>query len=116
MPAINFMPRFADAVANGKKRSTIRKTRKNPIKVGDILYLKTGMRTRACKSLGEVTVNSVSKIEIDEMGSITLDGAPISMHTERIIAKEDGFETYDDFVAFFDKFYGLPFEGVIIRW
>ena len=35
MPAINFQPRFVDLIVRGDKTCTIRKVRKNPIKVGD---------------------------------------------------------------------------------
>jgi len=51
MPALNFQSRFADLVASGKKRQTIRPVRRHPIKAGDLLHLFTGMRTKRCKRL-----------------------------------------------------------------
>ena len=33
-----------------------------------------------------------------------------------MLAKADGFETWDDFVDFFVTHYRLPFEGEIIKW
>jgi hypothetical protein len=32
------------------------------------------------------------------------------------LAQDDGFESIGDFVGFFRDHYGLPFEGVLIRW
>ena len=44
MVAFNFSPEFADAVASGAKRQTIRKTAR--AKKGDMLQLYTGQRTK----------------------------------------------------------------------
>ncbi len=51
MPTINFT-QFIDKVVSGEKRQTIRKCRKHPFKVGDKLYLYSGLRTKgACNLL-----------------------------------------------------------------
>lgn len=43
MTALNFFPRFADAIRNGDKRQTIRpRGQRNPIRAGDPLSLYTG--------------------------------------------------------------------------
>ena len=51
MPSLNFKKEFVDLITSGKKRQTIRPKRKNPIKVGDKLYLFTGQRTSKCRYL-----------------------------------------------------------------
>jgi hypothetical protein len=51
MPAFNYKKQFAELVATGRKRQTIRAMRKRPIKVGDKLYHFTGMRTKQCSQL-----------------------------------------------------------------
>ena len=55
MPALNFKKEFADKVASGEKRQTIRALRKdgkNP-RPGQKLYLYTGMRTKYCRKCGD---------------------------------------------------------------
>ena len=47
MPALGFSV-FHDKVKNGKKRQTIRRHRKQPIKVGDTLYLYLYLRRKDC--------------------------------------------------------------------
>ena len=51
MPALNFQRRFVSKIESGEKRGTIREKRKIPFKVGDPLYLYTGMRTSKCESI-----------------------------------------------------------------
>lgn len=123
MPALSFMSRFAPLVESGQKRQTIRKVRKRPIKVGDTLYLYTGMRTKKCRKLGEVVCSEVFGIEIDEYGCLWRD---CKDHTDSLrvvyapelgyIAHDDGFRSYEEMRAWFEKIHGLPFSGVLIRW
>lgn len=51
MALLNFQKQFADLIEAGTKRQTIRAARKYPIKVGDKLYLYTGLRTKYCRKL-----------------------------------------------------------------
>ena len=53
MPALNFQKQFVPLIESGEKRQTIRSQRKQPIKVGDLLYLYTGQRTKNCRKLAE---------------------------------------------------------------
>jgi hypothetical protein len=64
MPALNFRPQFADLVSSGQKTQTIRQVRKCPIKVGDTLWLYTGMRTKQCRLLADAVVTDVQGIQI----------------------------------------------------
>jgi hypothetical protein len=50
MPPLGFNV-FHDEVKDGKKRQTIRKHRKRPIKVGDTLYLYWHLRQKDCHLL-----------------------------------------------------------------
>lgn len=50
MPIINFT-KFIEKVESGEKRQTIRAVRKRPIKVGDKLYLYSGLRTKEARNL-----------------------------------------------------------------
>jgi hypothetical protein len=111
MPAINFKKEFVDAVKDGSKAQTIRATRKVPIKVGDILYLYTGMRTKQCEKIGEVVCKSVHDIEINDIG-IMVDGSYLNPSECYRLAIADGFENTQAFLKFFKP----PFKGQLIKW
>ena len=115
MPALNFKTQFAELVESGKKKQTIRQVWKNPIKVGDTLYLYTGMRTKQCRKLREGVCKSVKDIRITSM-CVKLDGIELTLLDYIAFAKRDGFTSQADFADFFIHEYGLPFEGVLIEW
>lgn len=134
MPSLNFHKQFVLLIESGQKRQTIRPKRKNPIKVGDKLYLFTGLRTKKCKRLiidplkietyrnpstayVGVICKSVEWIRInDDLGfPITLSSDLERLKISDII-KADGFNSTDEFINFFKTKYGLPFEGVLIKW
>lgn len=125
MPAINFTM-FADKVRNFEKRQTIRKLRKRPFKVGDKLYLYTGLRTKNCKPLspGVVTVKEVHDIKIKFSGippvvlcSIVIDYHQINYIAAFELSKNDGFENFGDFLDFFfDPDDPDDFHGQLIKW
>jgi len=91
MPALNFKSRFAPAVelglanplAPGAKRCTIRATRKRPICPGDRLSLYTGMRTKACRKLGEAECRTVDRLTLD-----------IQIAFPSMVGPEDGAGTF----------------------
>ena len=117
MPAINFAEQFCFPVEFGEKRQTIRKQRKrNPIKVGDRLYLYTGMRTKHARRLRVERCEAVIPLWIERDGSIFLDKKKLDGKESDKMARADGFQTVDDFVSWFRGHYGLPFYGVLIRW
>lgn len=131
MPSLNFQERFAALIESGQKCQTIRPVRKNPIRAGNNLYLFTGLRTRNCNNIitpvskpynsrktGKhseyVICKSVGKIEITEE-----DYKPdtcLRYNDIYELALADGFECITDFINFLKKHYGLPFEGVLIKW
>lgn len=115
MPALNFKPEFAPDVESEKKRQTIRKIRNRPIKVGDMLYLKTGMRTKHCRALGQAPCRLVQLIRITEY-DIRIEGMLLTTWGMLSLAVADGFPRTKPFIDFFREQYGLPFEGVIIHW
>lgn len=118
MPALNFKPQFADLVSSGQKTQTIRQVRKHPIKVGDSLWLYTGMRTKACRPLADAVVTEVARIEIDFTGGyILVNGKQVGFNAIRRFVKKDGFDSISDFWQFFKKQYNDPiFHGVLIKW
>lgn len=117
MPALNFKKQFAPLIESGEKRCTIRTLRKDgrKPKVGDILYLYIGMRTKNCRKLKEAVCISSNPIIID-IDHLEIDGIELHSFSKMKIAFKDGFDTYDDFIAFFQKHHGLPFHGYLIKW
>ena len=124
MPLLGFQKQFAPLVESGEKRQTVRAYRKdgrNP-KVGDRLYLYTGLRTKQCRKLGEAIAKSVKVIGIDEP-MFCEDESPIEIVPLVLLPREahdlairDGFSDLDEMLSFFDKTHGLPFKGLLIRW
>lgn len=118
MPAYNFQKRFVPMIRNGQKPHTIRKRRKHPTNVGDVLKLYTGMRTKNCHQFAEATCSKIIPVVIYpvEKGIAIYD--PKSNHPEldrdgwRImntweenrLAKRDGFNSLDDFYKFFELY------------
>lgn len=141
MPSLNFQKQFVPLIEVGKKRQTIRPVRrKYPIKVGDKLFLFTGLRTKYCKRIntiltdGNITTHNLKGIVICKSVEEIYIGAEydneIPKSIEKIgvwienkycfdsneFAKEDGFKNFTDFINFFKTKYGLPFTGVLIKW
>lgn len=99
------------------KTQTVRAFRKDgrDPKVGDTLYLYTGMRTKRCRMLGEVTCTSTDFIDIDER-SIVVGNRELGSYEAEEMAKADGFKNWAAMEYWFQKTHGLPFEGLLIRW
>jgi hypothetical protein len=130
MPAYNFQLRFADAVADGRKTQTIRAPRKDGRvpKVGETAYLYTGMRSSACRKLGEGRIIGVENILIDEDGAfisgvdipicdaLANDGKYKVLGKRDAFAQADGFTDWQDMVGWFRDTHGLPFVGHMIMW
>lgn len=126
MPALNFEAQFAPAVERLEKRQTIRaRGKRKPPKVGDTLFLYTGMRTARCRKLGEAACLSCEAISISvksrtvqiprEVGG---QHAWLSLFDNQIeaLSKADGFESADAFFAWFGKTHGDTFSGYLIKW
>lgn len=126
MPSLNFKRQFAEAVANGTKRQTIRARGKRAWKVGDTLHLFTDMRLGTCKRLGQATLLSVSQITVDvDKRAIHLEkqasnGQCYLAHLfddEALdLAQADGFATLDDFFDFFAQVHGRSVSGHLLKW
>jgi hypothetical protein len=121
MPALSFQAQFAPAVEAGTKRQTIRARRKDgrDPKQGDLLYLYTGMRTKACRKLGEAVCRSARPIclRVDRSYGIELDGVPLTGHECEDFARADGFGSYDEMMEWFSaQGRGFPWRGLVISW
>ena len=126
MPALNFKTQFADDVAFGIKRQTVRAHRKDGrahAKIGDTIKLYTGMRTKACRLLATSTVYRVASVRIEAV-EMFINGhrLPMTIHdrdceqTDNEFAVADGFKGFTEMADWFRDTHGLPFEGVVIYW
>lgn len=130
MVALNFQAAFADDVEAERKRRSIRARRKDgrDPKPGDKLQLYTGMRHKTCRKLRDAVCTRVRTVAIDHTG-IKLDGrtlwtgdtpayhgAPDAERYEGDFCRADGFDSFTDLSAFFEKHHGLPFNGLLIEW
>jgi len=116
MVAFNFSPEFADDVASGKKRQTIRQTKRG--KVGDPVQLFTGQRTKQCRRLrqDEPVLEAVSYIHIAPTG-ISLGNIANFPRDRDDFAKADGFKDFAAMHAWFKAKYGQDhFYGYVHRW
>lgn len=118
MVAYNFQMQFADDVATGSKRQTIRAHRKDNrhAKPGDKLQLYTGMRTKACRKLIQEDPVCISSegINITSDGISYADGGECM--TPDVVARRDGFRDFAEMAEWFSKTHELPFTGILIRW
>jgi predicted transcriptional regulator len=92
MPLIGFTV-FKDKILSGEKTQTIRKLRKNPIIVGDHLYLYWHLRQKDCEKLGEATCTEVFQIRIDQEYSLGKQHL-IMDRFERLSSHADGLEVF----------------------
>lgn len=118
MVAFNFKQQFANDVARGRKRMTIRAT--NRCQAGDPLQLYTGMRTKACKKLRDAVCAYAAPVEIDSDAHgrlrVSINGTALRGKQLDQLVTADGFTRRMDMRDFFDEHYGLPFRGWLIRW
>ena len=119
MPALNFTKQFASIVEDGTKRQTIRARRRDgrpPCQHADTLFLYTGMRTKACRKLGEGIVVKIAPIDIKDDGRIVVSGKYVGGMGRSNLAAADGFNTPTELVEWIRGAYGLPFNGWLIKW
>ena len=119
MPALGFQKQFVPMIEDGSKHHTIRRKRKNPIKVGDVLYLYTGMRTKQCRLIKEVTCTAVVPIKImPGTGIVRLGDTTLTEKTLEVFATNDGFSDVHSFFEFFKIYpmYILLLELEVIYW
>lgn len=126
MPAYNFKSQFAPAVEAGTKLCTVRGWQ---AKASATAYLFTGMRTKACRRLGQGKITDCSPIIIGRDPSafplVIISGQRLSLPDIWQLASHDGFEDSEKFVEFFadsqpyktiDGVGTQFFEGFIHTW
>jgi hypothetical protein len=108
---------FREQILSGAKCQTIRAVRKDPIKVGETLYLWWKQRSPQREKLGEATCVKTYDVEIHREYLIThQDNRWQTIQYLNSFAKDDGFNNWQELVEFFENTHGLPFKGVLIKW
>lgn len=131
MVAYSFKSQFAAPIRDGVKCQTVRGQRGRHARVGEMMQLYTGMRTKACvKIMPDVVCVAVHEIEIvtsamiDEViVSIAVNGIPLNRIDIEAFAECDGFAAWPNYTArhamgnFWLENHGKGrFEGVLILW
>jgi hypothetical protein len=117
MGLYNFKKQFVSKIQIGEKRHTIRAKRARSPKVGETLYLYTGLRQKGAELLMRVPCTKVQDITIAESlggAAILIDGEPLDRSEKEQLARSDGFENFDEMMRFWNG--RLPFSGDIIHW
>lgn len=121
MRVLMFQERFAGKVRDGSKPHTMRKTAR--CRPGDVLSLRrwTGkpyrskqetLRTETCLRVEPVHMENVRGRGF----SVWVQGIGLMLHQIEHLALADGFDSYEDMVAWFLHTHGLPWDGFLIRW
>lgn len=110
---------FPEKILAGTKIHTIREDKHHRWREGMKIHHATGMRTPDYNCFKEEQCTGVQEIEIirgsspvGESLSIYVDGFMIPEETAIELARNDGFETLEDFGRWFDE----TFVGRLIHW
>lgn len=124
MGLYNFKQRFAPFITSGKKRHTIRATRKHRDVVGNIAHLYTGLRTKNTQLLGRFPVVRVEAIEIVSgcsadpechcSAKVLIAGVELDKQETEKLARLDGFKSFREMKQFWRG--RVPFAGEIVHW
>lgn len=119
MSILMFDKQFVPLIKNGQKRSTIRSIAK--CKAGDHVDLRcwSGKPYRSkMEQIEQVEILSVRPIRFginhfifwyDEAGQLFV---PNKVE----LGKREGFKDHHELIAYVEKTYGLPFDGILIDW
>lgn len=126
---ISFKDRFKEAILSGTKIHTIREDKHDRWKKGMKMNMATGVRTRNYNEFAEKNCTGTQKISIRYFDNksrveVVINDRYIGaayfgikriyccVYELEILAHNDGFDSVDDFFAWFNK----DFEGKIIHW
>lgn len=135
---LGFKKQFVDPIKNGSKIHSIREDKHDRWKTGNIIHFATGVRTKEYNQFHEGKCISTQKIEIiynnpfrqnpksscfivvedngdefkDMVVTVFVDGLPQARPYVMMLAKNDGFDSLEDFFKWFNK----DFKGKIIHW
>jgi hypothetical protein len=113
---LSFKQQFKPLILNESKIHTIREDKADRWKEGMKIHFATGARTKQYECFWTGIVRSIQNIHIRREGnyniSIWIDNKYLSDAEIEELAKNDGFDSVDDFCRFFPD----GFLGKIIHW
>lgn len=113
MPSFDFKPGFAEPIRSGWKVQTIRRSKR--CQTGDMMQLFTGLRTRQCQRIANVSCILSDYVHL-ERGGISFGNKARHPDVDDF-ARWDGFRDYDDMLSWFRNEYGTAdFIGYVHRW
>ena len=123
MVAYNFQGRFAADVEAGRKNQTLRPVGlRAHARPGDVLQLYTGMRTKACRNLGDAICTHAIPVMIhanqdaEPKVSMALETGLLDMNARDRFARSDGFGSFQDFEDWWLRTHGVgTFSCVLIK-
>lgn len=114
MGIYSFQSRFERRILTGRKRQTIRATRKHPDAVGDWMHLYGGLRKPGAHLLMRVRCRRIDRIAITQTGDVYINLRRLEPREKRRLAIADGFTSFGEMMMFWrDR---LPFAGHIYHW
>ena len=118
MVAYNFQPQFEGDLVAGRKTSTIRpKGKRRHAQPGELVQIYVGQRTPNCRKLVEAPCLAAKPIEIHE-NAVFVAGRHMAVpeYYDRL-AEIEGFSSFGNLQAWFDRQNGLPARGLVqITW
>ena len=114
---LSFKKQFPDLIMKGIKIHTIREDRFMRWHKGIKIHFATGVRTKNYNQFRDGECKGVQKVVILWEGGVPIvyiGGAefPSTANQVALLAKNDGFESTEDFFKWFNK----DFKGEIIHW
>lgn len=121
-----FKPQFKPKILDGIKIHTMREDTHNRWHPGRDIQMATGVRTKnyncfnnkdKCISTQKVQIIHERIFDTGDMvgrifNTILVDDRALSQSEKRLLALQDGFDSYEAFIAFFDR----DWEGKLIHW
>ncbi len=100
---LGFKKRFRAPIESGAKIHTMRDVRKNPPKIGERLFMYTGLRTKYCELItNRETLRATQQIEIkvhvfSKIVCAWIDGRCLDVFEVAEFVQNDGFDDAEDF-------------------
>jgi len=123
---LSIATRFAEAVEEGRKRTTLRLPRADgaEIRVGETVALYCGpYRAGGRRRLGRVTIERVERLRVARHGLERLEPTPAGprwlrcpLEVSTSIAREDGFESFGELALYFAEAASLPCVVNLYGW
>ena len=110
-----FDSRFSADILAGKKSMTVRRVWKKPVRKGETLCLHIDLPKKNSTIVVSALCSEVCPIRVST-DSIIIRTRKLSSWEIRDFVRKDGFRSFADMIAFFERRYSLPFTEQRICW